>query len=128
MDKILFNFENTFNGVMKSPKGEVLIGDNENGQRPYNLLFGALGGCFYHTFLEVATKKRLTFGGAEMEISGVRRSEAPYTLSNINIKLIIKNADNEKQFTKTAELAAEHCSIHKTLSKVADISLEVVFE
>lgn len=128
MDKVKLNFDNTFNGYMASPKGKVLIGDNENGQRPYNLLFGALGACYYHTFLEISTKKRLNFESVEIEIDGVRRNEVPYTLANVFIKLKIKNADNEKQFSKTAELAAEHCSIHNTISEVANMSLEVIFE
>lgn len=128
MDKVNFKFENTFNGYMESPKGKVLIGDLENGQRPYNLLFGALGACYYHTFLEIANKKRLSFAGAEIEIDGVRRTEAPYTLANVFITITIKNADNEKQFFKTAELAAQHCSIHNTISEVANMSLEVKFE
>lgn len=127
MDKVLFNYQNDFNGEMESPKGKVLIGDQDNGQRPYNLLFGALGGCYYHTFLEIATKKRLSFDGATLEIDGIRRSEAPYTLSNVIMKFNIKNPSNEKQFLKTSELAAEHCSIHNTISAVAEIKLEVTF-
>ena len=128
IDKITFAYENTFKGVAKAPKGEMLIGDQEGGLRPYNLLLAALGGCFYHTFVEIATKKRLTFDSAEMEITGNRSTEAPYMLHDALIKLTVKNASDQAQFLKTGQLAEVNCSIHNTLSKVAKISLEMYFK
>ena len=128
VDKIIQVYDNVFKGVMKAPKGELLIGDQEKGLSPYNLLLGALGSCYYHTFVEIAKKKRLTFDGANVEITGKKRTVVPTTLETALIKIVIKNASDEKKFVKTAELAADNCSIHATISKVAKIDLEVAFE
>lgn len=129
VDNIQLIFSNEFEGTMHSPTGELSIGNVEHGFRPYHLLFGALGACFYATFVSIAKKKRLTFDSAQIEISGTKREEVPTTLNHVLIKLIIKNpSDNIEQFKKSAELAAEFCSIHETISKVATIEVVVSFE
>ena len=42
--------------------------------------------------------------------------------------MVIKNPSNEQQLLKSAELGAKYCSIYETISKVAKINLEVIFE
>jgi putative redox protein len=128
VDNVQLTFNNEFEGTMQSPTGELMIGNVENGFRPYHLLFGALGSCFYATFITIVKKKRLSFDGADIEISGIKREEVPPTLEYAKIKFTIKNPSNEAQFRKSAELAAKHCSIHETISKVARIELELIFE
>lgn len=118
-------FSNEFKGSLNVSNGSVEIGKGALG--PYNLLLGALGSCLYHTFLEIVTKKKLSFSGATLEIGGEKRELVPATLKIVNIKLLIENASNEKQFEKSAEIAAKYCSIYETISKVASISLEIVF-
>lgn len=126
VENVKFKWNNDYTGHMEVKNGKINLG--EGAISPYNLLLGALGGCLYHTFIEIVQKKRLTFDGVEMEISGNKREEVPTTLEKAHIKFIIKNASNEKQFTKSVELAEQYCSIHATVSKVADISLELIFE
>lgn len=127
-DKILMNFDNQFIGSMTSPKGEVKIGSQDQGQAPYHLLYGALGSCFYATFLSVAIKMRLTFDDATLEISGTKRDQSPATLENVIIDMVVYNPSDEAKLTKAAHLGASHCSIHETISKVADIKLNIVFK
>lgn len=126
VETVKFEFSNEYKGFMEVKNGKVNIG--EGGLSPYNLLLGALGGCLFHTFIEIVNKKRLTFDGVNMEISGNKRETTPTTLEKANIKFIVKNPSNEKQFEKSVKLAEEYCSIHATVSKVADISLELIFE
>lgn len=126
-DKVKLKFTNEFNGTLTSPTGEIKIGVVEGSMRPYHLLFGALGSCLYSTFLDIVEKKRLTFDGVTIEISGEKRTEVPTTLETGLIKLIVKNPSNEEQFEKSAKLASKYCSIYETVSKVADLSLEVEF-
>ncbi len=121
MDSIKFNWDNSFNGVMSAPNGDIKIG--EDGFRPYNLFIGALGSCFYATLITIVNKKRLTFDSATMEISGEKRTTSPTTLEWAVIKLVVKNPSNIEQFDKSIELAAKNCSIHETISKVADIKI-----
>lgn len=127
VDNIALSFDPSFIGTMISPTGSVILGDQPNGISPYQLLFGALGSCFYSTFLGVATKKRLTFTKATLEIGGHKRDEVPPTLDHVTIKMVIYDASDEMQFRKSALLGAQYCSIHETISKVAKIDLEVSF-
>jgi len=128
LDNIQLTFDNQFVGEMISPTGKVLIGAQENGIAPYHLLFGALGSCFYSTFLAIANKKRLTFEKAFVEVSGSKRAGEVQTLEFVHIKVIIYGGDNEAQLTRSAELGTRFCSIHNTVSKVATMTLEVLFE
>jgi putative redox protein len=93
------------------------------------MLFGALGSCFYSTFLSIAKKKRLSFDKAEVEVSGHKGTGKEINLlEKVIIKLVIWNPSNEKALKRSAELGSKFCSIHETISKVADIELIVEFQ
>jgi putative redox protein len=127
VEPVSLTFTNEFVGELKVAKGTVPLGDQEHGIQPYNLLLGALGSCFYSTFLDIVKKKRLTFEGATLVLSGKKREIVPTTLETVEIKMTIKNASNQPQFLRSAELGAQYCSIHETISKVAKISITVEF-
>lgn len=126
VETVKFEFGKDYSGVLKVANGEVNIGPKA--MAPYNLLFGALGACLYYTFIDIVNKKRLVFSGADLEISGTKRTEVPGTLETVNIKIIIKDADNEKQFLRSVELAEKYCSVHETVAKVATITTEIEFK
>lgn len=126
VEKVRIEFNPEYIGKMEVKGGQLALG--KGGFSPYNLLLGALGGCLYHTFLDIVIKKKLTFDSVKMEIDGVKREVVPTTLEEVNIKFIVQNASNEKQFTKSVELAEQYCSIHSTISKVAKINLKLIFE
>ncbi len=129
LDTIKQVWDSEFKGEMETPTGKVTLGDQEHGIYPYHLLFGALGSCFYSTFLSIATKKRLTFDKASVEVSDNKGTGKEINLlEKATIKLVVKNPSNEKGIIKSAELGAKFCSIHQTISKVADIKLIVEFE
>lgn len=125
VDNIKFVWENTFKGTMITPTGEIKLGMEEGSFKPYQLLFGALGSCFYHTFLTIVEKKRLAFSKASLEISGNKRETVPTTLEHCLMKLVVSGASNKEQIVKSAYLAAQNCSIHETISKVATIELVI---
>ncbi len=127
-DTITLAFDSQFIGTMTSPTGTVKIGQQEGGIMPYHLLYGALGSCFYSTFLSIAVKKRLSFSKATVSISGTKRETVPTTLDHVVIDLIIYDASDEAQFRKSAKLGAEYCSIHQTISQVATMDLNVSFQ
>jgi putative redox protein len=126
-DTITMTFDNTFKGEMTSPSGTVPIGAVDGGVAPYHLLFGALGSCFYATFLSVADKMRLQFDKATVEVSGNKRESVPTTLDHVTIALVIHGGSDETKLKKAADLGAQYCSIHETVSKVAKIDLDVTF-
>lgn len=127
-NKVEFSWTNEFRGTLETNTGVLDLGTEQGEFKPYQLLFGSLGSCFYSTFLGIVKKKRLEFSGAKMEISGRKREKAPTTLEHVLIRLTLINPSNEIQFLKSAELAGEYCSIHQTIAQVADIDLEVSFE
>ena len=117
-----------FNLSMDAVACRAGVGKGEGLLRPYELLLGALGSCYYSTFLDIAAKMRLKYAGARLHIRGVKREEAPTTLKTADMAFTILGAKDEKGFRRAAELAAKYCSVHETLTKVAQITLTVAFE
>ena len=127
-DPIKMTFKEGFVGELSSPTSKIKIGKQENGIAPYNMIYGALGACFYATFLSISDKMRLTFSGAEIEITGTKRDQSPATLEQVYVKLVVHNPSHEEKLKKAAQLGAQHCSIYETISKVAQMNLEIIFE
>jgi putative redox protein len=126
-DNVSLTFSNSFVGSMSSPSGRVVLGQQPDGMAPYHLLYGAVGSCFYATFLSVANKKRLVFKDANIEVSGIKRDTIPATLEYLKIVFTIRSGENQEQLKESAELGAKYCSIHETISQVAKVDLEVIF-
>ncbi len=126
--KITIDWNNGFHGVLKAPNGSITIGGETGQMLPYNLLFGALGSCFYATFIEIVEKKRLTLAGATMSIAGTHREEVPTTLNQVTIDLVIHTTENQEKYLRSVELAQKYCSIYETISKVATITVNVSFK
>lgn len=125
---VRLDFDNTFAGTLTAQRGSAQIGRTEGTLAPYDMLLGALGACYYATFLDIAKKMRLSYQRVGIDITGVKREEVPTTLKTVDIAFTIRGAKGEKGFQRAAELAAKHCSVHETLSKVAEMSLRVVLE
>ncbi len=127
-DTIKLHFNPEFQGTLTSPSGSIALGDQPNGLQPYHLLFGALGSCFYATFLSIAVKKKLTFKDADITIDGTKRTTTPPTLETVTIKLVITDPSDEAGLRRSAELGTQYCSINETVSKVAIMHLDIVFQ
>ena len=126
--KITMKFNNRFSGELIAERGKANVGIEENTLEPYDMLLGALGSCYYSTFLDVANKKRINFDYAEIFIEGEKRETSPATLKWVKLKLTAKNSSNNLGLEKAAALAAKYCSVYVTVSMVADISWEIKFE
>ncbi|HOW37682.1 MAG TPA: OsmC family protein [Candidatus Izemoplasmatales bacterium] len=126
-EPVKMRFTSGFDGEMTVEAGTFHIGEQGKGLQPYNLLLGALGSCFYATFLDIVEKKRLKFDGATLDITGQKRTEVPSTLETVHIQMRIVNPSDEKQFLRSVELGAKYCSIHETVAKVATITIDVEF-
>ena len=128
LDNIKQTWDSNFVGEMETPTGKILLGEQENGIYPYHMLFGALASCFYATFLSIAKKKKLDFEKATVEVSGNKGTgQEVNLLEQVKIVLTITNPSNKTGLEKSAELGAKFCSIHETISKVANIDLIVEF-
>lgn len=125
---ISMRFDRAFVGALRTDRGSLPIGKGEGRLTPYELLLGALGSCYYATFVDIANKMRLEYTGATINISGTKREEVPTTLKTATIRFAIQGAASERGFARAAELAANYCSIHHTLQQVAELKTELVFE
>lgn len=124
---VSLTFKNEFHGELKAKNTSVNIGLEEGTLAPYDMLLGALGSCYYSTFLDIAKKKRLFYDKVTIEISGVKREETPTTLKTADMTVTVYGADSKNGFEQTAALSAKYCSVYETISKVADIKLTLQF-
>ncbi|MDD4079955.1 MAG: OsmC family protein [Eubacteriales bacterium] len=126
--RVAMRFGNRFRGELISDDRQISIGKGAGGMTPYELLLGSLGSCYYSTFIDIARKMRLEYTGADILIRGVKRDEVPTMLKTAEMMVTIRGAKSHKGFARASELAAKYCSIHATLSHVADITLTLLFE
>jgi len=129
LDNVKMNWSNDYVGEMTTPTGTIAVGDQPSGMQPYHMLFGALGGCFYSTFLVISEKKRVSFARAEVEISGEKPTipGEVTTLSHVKILMTVYQPSDKAKIIQSADLATRNCSIHKTIATAAKIDLEVRF-
>ena len=121
-------FGREFRGRLEGEGASADIGKKTEGRlAPYDLMLGALGACYYSTFVDIADKMRLGYERAEIRIHGVKREKVPTTLKTVHMEFTIFGAAEQKGFHRASELAAKYCSVHETISKVADIRLELKF-
>ena len=120
-------FGREFEGELSAARAGAAIGMGDGQLRPYDMLLGALGACYYSTFVDIAKKMRLEYEGASIDISGVKRQEVPTTLATVDMVFTIRGVSDQKPFRRAADLAAKYCSVYETVSKVAEIRLDVRF-
>lgn len=125
IQKIEVKFNKGFKGELSAKNGKAKIGIEKGELAPYDMLLGSLAACLYSTFLDVIEKKRISFDESNVIVTGEKRKEIPATLEWVKVIIEITNASSEKGVQRAAELAKKYCSVYETISKVADMSLEV---
>lgn len=127
--RVSLRFSRQFEGVLEAEGAKADIGRKTEGRlAPYDLMLGALGSCYYSTFVGIADKMKLAYERADIAIHGVKREEVPTTLKTVDMVFTIHGAADRKGFERAAELAAKYCSVHETISKVAEITLKLAFD
>lgn len=126
--RVHLDFGTAMDGTLNTARGKARVGNVEDGLKPYDMFLGALGGCYYATFLDIVKKMRLVYTGATIDILGVKREEVPTTLKTVTMVFTVRGADDHKAFDRAATLAAKYCSVHETIKQVAEITLETRFE
>jgi putative redox protein len=125
--KIEVKFTEGFKGELQTGKTTASVGAGKNALAPYDMLLAALATCLYSTFIDVTQKKRITFKSSNVIVTGEKRKDIPPTLKWVNVVIEITDASNENGVLKAAELAKKYCSVYETISKVAEMNLEVKF-
>ena len=95
---------------------------------PYDYLFGALSGCLFATFVDLADKMKVSWEHVSFEIEGTKREESPTTLEQCPVAATATGVGNEKKFLKAFETATKYCSIYQTISKVSEMHWSVDFQ
>lgn len=127
IQRIELKFSEGFKGELSAKNGIAKVGIDKGELAPYDMLLGSLAACLYSTFLDVIEKKRISFDKSNVIVTGEKREEIPATLKWVKVVIEITNASNEKGVLKSAELAKKYCSVYETISKVAEMNLEVKF-
>src|SRR5690554_2229675 len=94
---------------------------------PYDYLLGALSGCLFKTFEELAVKMRISWEHISFEVDGEKQEEVPTTLKMVTIAVTATGVENQQKFTKAFETATRYCSIYQTISQVSEMHWSVDF-
>ncbi len=123
-------FDNQTNGVLNGSHGSTTVGSEDGALAAYDMVLGGLGACLNHTFQSILSKKKLEFHSVNYEIEGVKRDEVPATLKTVDIQVTVTGVDSDKeaQAQKAWEMATRYCSMHVTLSHVADMTSTLTFK
>ena len=113
--------------TLENDRAKLSLGSKEGSFYPYDLLLGALSACFRATLYDILTKRKEVFPEMEIIVSGEKRKDVPTTLEWVRMDISVSGVENQEQFLRNVNLAAKYCSIHETLSKVAEMSHEVHF-
>lgn len=106
----------------------VAVGSSEEQFLPYDFLYAGLASCFYYTLISLAEKMQLSWEFVEIEVDGKKRAEKIATLEWVKMDIKVKGLEGEQEkFLRASDLAGKYCSIHETISQVADIEQEVTF-
>jgi len=113
--------------TLETDRAVLKIGSNSDEFFPYDLLLGALSSCFYYTLIEILEKRKMEIPTVEIVVTGEKRTQTPTTLEWVHLDITVTGEVDEKRFLRSADLAGKYCSIHETISKVANVTHEVKF-
>ncbi len=129
-NKIKMVFDNNYHGILTGHHGATRVGAEEGALAAYDMFLGGLAACLNHTFQSIVDKKKLTFHSVSYDIVGEKRKEVPTTLETVEVNVTIKGAEEgkESQYEKAMDLASQYCSVYQTISKVAEMTTNVIFK
>ena len=113
-----------------NPDGPVVVMDSnkEKGTSPMVLLLHAEAGCTALDVISLLEKMRQPLTGLKIEVEGIKGDgEFPRIWEKIHVRYIISGTVDPEKAHKAVELSLEkYCSVSAMLSKVADVTHEVV--
>ena len=94
---------------------------------PYDYLLGALSGCLFATFNDLAIKMKVEWEHVSFDVNGEKKATPPTTFEWVSIDVVAKGVSDQARFTKAFETATRYCSIYTTVSKVAEMKWNIEF-
>lgn len=122
--EIKANYQNKTGSFTTWDKVEHQVKEDSN---PYQYLLGALSGCFYSTFCDIAQSMQVNYEKLEMDIKCTKRAESPTTMKTCTMNITAYGVENPELFCKAIDKCTQTCSIYQTLNLVAQITVDVEF-
>ncbi len=119
----VIHFENGFHGTYQVLDQTLKIGHERI--QPYDMTYGAVGSCFYATFLEVAREHGITVASAEVTVEGRKRKTVPSTLEYLKLTLRPESDAEREDLEACMEEALNKCSMAATIRAVAEVEAEL---
>ncbi|MCC6147174.1 MAG: OsmC family protein [Anaerolineaceae bacterium] len=121
------SFEGTVESGFKLPLGaSKLVGGDEDGFRPMELLLIGLAGCTGMDVISILTKKRQDVTAFEVKVDAERAEDRPKVFTKIVVEYILTGHMLDPEAVDRAiELSAtKYCSAHAMLGKTASIEIK----
>lgn len=119
-------------------ENEIFIGESESGHQiimdgnssnskapsPMEMVLMSVGGCSSVDVVSILKKSKQEVTGVKVELTSVRKEEAPRYFTSINLHFIATGKDiKEKQLARAVSLSAEkYCSVALMLEKGVEIT------
>jgi len=119
-------------------ENETFIGESESGHQiimdgnssdskapsPMEMVLMSVGGCSSVDVVSILKKSKQDVTGVKVELTSVRKEEAPRYFTSINLHFIATGKDiKEKQLARAVSLSAEkYCSVALMLEKGVEIT------
>ncbi|MBI4654741.1 MAG: OsmC family protein [Nitrospirae bacterium] len=101
-----------------------IVGGNNTGSRPSELLLMAFGGCSGMDVISILRKKKQDVRGFELNVKGEMAETHPHYYTTLHIEYVVTGKNVSEETVKRAiELSLEkYCSVGATLGKAARIT------
>lgn len=94
---------------------------------PYQYLLGALSGCYYYTFKDIASEMGVVYESLDIAIKCTKRKEVPTTMQSCTMAIKAHGVEDRAAFSQAIDRTCETCSIYFTVNQVASITVDVEF-
>jgi len=116
----------TFIGESESGHQVIMDGNSSDSKAPspMEMVLMSLGSCSSVDVVSILKKSKQDVTGVKVELTSVRREEAPRYFTSINLHFIATGKDiKEKQLARAVSLSAEkYCSVALMLEKGVEIT------
>ena len=107
----------------------AVVGGEDDGFRPKQLLLEALAGCTSMDVISILKKMKISPESFRVEISASESAEHPKVFTDFHIKYIVRGEVPEAKLNKAINLSQErYCGVTAMFRSFAPITHEVIFE
>ncbi|QEP44954.1 OsmC family peroxiredoxin [Ectothiorhodospiraceae bacterium BW-2] len=107
----------------------AMVGGDDNGFRPKQLLLDALGGCTAMDVISILTKMGQVPKQFRVEVSAQEASEHPKELSHFHLHYIVSGEVAEEKLKRAIELSQQrYCPVSAMFGRFTTISYDISYQ